>query len=81
MAGASSVWPETFVCSPTWRCTIVASIRGTGRKEPTMAATYDLKHGANGEKYRFNLKAANGEVVLVSRAMRARRARSTASSR
>jgi uncharacterized protein YegP (UPF0339 family) len=31
-----------------------------------MAATYDLKHGANGEKYRFNLKAANGEVVLVS---------------
>jgi uncharacterized protein YegP (UPF0339 family) len=31
-----------------------------------MAATYDLKHGANGETYRFNLKAANGEVVLVS---------------
>jgi hypothetical protein len=31
-----------------------------------MSATYDLKHGANGEKYRFNLKAANGEVVLVS---------------
>jgi uncharacterized protein len=31
-----------------------------------MAATYDLKHGANGENYRFNLKAANGEVVLVS---------------
>ncbi len=31
-----------------------------------MAATYDLKHGANGEKYRFNLKAANGEVILVS---------------
>ena len=31
-----------------------------------MAATYDLKHGANGEKYRFNLKAANGEVVLIS---------------
>jgi uncharacterized protein YegP (UPF0339 family) len=41
-------------------------IRGTARKEPFMAATYDLKHGANGEKYRFNLKAANGEVVLVS---------------
>jgi hypothetical protein len=39
---------------------------GTVGKEPTMAATYDLKHGANGEKYRFNLKAANGEVVLVS---------------
>ena len=33
-----------------------------------MAATYDLKHGANGEKYRFNLKAANGEVILVSEA-------------
>jgi hypothetical protein len=31
-----------------------------------MSATYDLKHGANGEKYRFNLKAANGEVILVS---------------
>lgn len=31
-----------------------------------MAATYDLKHGANGEKYRFNLKAANGEIILVS---------------
>lgn len=31
-----------------------------------MAATYDLKHGANGEKYRFNLKAANGEVILIS---------------
>ena len=31
-----------------------------------MAATYDLKHGANGEKYRFNLKAGNGEVILVS---------------
>ena len=31
-----------------------------------MAATYDLKHGANGEKYRFNLKGANGEVILVS---------------
>jgi uncharacterized protein len=31
-----------------------------------MAAAYDLKHGANGEKYRFNLKAGNGEVVLVS---------------
>ena len=33
-----------------------------------MAATYDLKHGSNGEKYRFNLKAANGEVILVSEA-------------
>jgi uncharacterized protein YegP (UPF0339 family) len=31
-----------------------------------MAATYDLKHGANGEKYRFNLKAANGEIILIS---------------
>ena len=31
-----------------------------------MAATYELKHGANGEKYRFNLKSANGEVILVS---------------
>jgi hypothetical protein len=31
-----------------------------------MAATYDLKHGASGEKYRFNLKAANGEIILVS---------------
>ncbi|HEX4580989.1 MAG TPA: YegP family protein [Acidobacteriaceae bacterium] len=31
-----------------------------------MPATYDLKHGANGEKYRFHLKTANGEVVLVS---------------
>jgi hypothetical protein len=31
-----------------------------------MTATYDLRHGASGEKYRFNLKAANGEVVLVS---------------
>lgn len=31
-----------------------------------MAAIYDLKHGASGEKYRFNLKAANGEVILVS---------------
>jgi uncharacterized protein YegP (UPF0339 family) len=31
-----------------------------------MSATYDLKHGANGEKYRFNLKAANGEIILVS---------------
>lgn len=31
-----------------------------------MAATYDLKHGASGEKYRFSLKAANGEVILVS---------------
>jgi uncharacterized protein len=31
-----------------------------------MAATYDLKHGANGEKYRFNLKGASGEVILVS---------------
>lgn len=33
-----------------------------------MAATYDLKHGANGEKYRFNLKAANGEIILISEA-------------
>ncbi len=33
-----------------------------------MAATYDLKQGASGEKYRFNLKAANGEVILVSEA-------------
>jgi len=31
-----------------------------------MAATYDLKHGASGEKYRFNLKTGNGEVILVS---------------
>jgi hypothetical protein len=31
-----------------------------------MAAIYDLKHGASGEKYRFNLKTANGEVILVS---------------
>jgi uncharacterized protein len=31
-----------------------------------MAATYELKHGASGEKYRFNLKSANGEVILVS---------------
>jgi uncharacterized protein len=31
-----------------------------------MAAIYDLKHGANGEKYRFNLKSANGEVILIS---------------
>jgi uncharacterized protein YegP (UPF0339 family) len=31
-----------------------------------MAAIYYLKHGASGEKYRFNLKAANGEVILVS---------------
>ncbi len=35
-------------------------------KEPAMAATYDLKHGANGEKYRFNLKAGNGEIILIS---------------
>jgi uncharacterized protein YegP (UPF0339 family) len=31
-----------------------------------MAAIYDLKHGASGEKYRFNLKTGNGEVILVS---------------
>jgi uncharacterized protein YegP (UPF0339 family) len=31
-----------------------------------MVATYDLKHAANGEKYRFNLKAASGEVILIS---------------
>src|SRR5579875_3644110 len=31
-----------------------------------MSATYDLKHGANGEKYGFNVKAANGEVILGS---------------
>jgi uncharacterized protein len=37
-----------------------------GQKGADMAAIYDLKHGANGEKYRFNLKAANGEVVLIS---------------
>jgi uncharacterized protein YegP (UPF0339 family) len=60
------VWRETVVCSPVLAVYHRGSIRGTAREEPTMAATYDLKHGANGEKYRFNLKAANGEVVLVS---------------
>ena len=33
-----------------------------------MAATYDLKHGADGQRYRFNLKAANGEIILISEA-------------
>jgi uncharacterized protein len=41
-------------------------IRDKARREPIMEASYDLKHGASGEKYRFNLKAANGEVVLIS---------------
>lgn len=31
-----------------------------------MAATYDLHHGSNGKGYHFNLKAANGEVILSS---------------
>jgi len=31
-----------------------------------MAATYDLHHGATGKGFHFNLKAANGEVILSS---------------
>jgi len=58
---------ETFVCRAVPAVYYRGVICGTPtRKEPIMSATYDLKHGANGEKYRFNLKAANGEVILVS---------------
>src|SRR5580698_8820371 len=57
---------ETFVCRTDAAVYYRGVIAGSDRKEPTMSATYDLKHGASGEKYRFNLKAANGEVILVS---------------
>jgi Domain of unknown function (DUF1508) len=39
-----------------------------------------LKKGSTG-KFRFNLVATNGQVIATSEAMRARRARSKASSR
>ena len=35
------------------------------RKEAIMAAKYDLKKSSNG-KFMFNLKAANGQVILTS---------------
>jgi uncharacterized protein len=35
------------------------------RRRRTMAATFDLKQGGNGQ-YMFNLKAGNGEVILTS---------------
>jgi uncharacterized protein len=35
------------------------------RRRKTMAATFDLKQGGSGQ-FMFNLKAANGEVILTS---------------
>lgn len=66
MLAWEAVRDETFVCRADAAVYYRGVIAGSDRKEPTMSATYDLKHGASGEKYRFNLKAANGEVILVS---------------